>query len=358
MNKRFWPLFLLMMLVTTLCRGGEVAGLYNASLLVPNQTSRPTAAQLSEALAEVLVRVSGRRDLLGKPAVRQALLQAAPLVRSFSYRSTNQAVRDASGTEQPAQLLALEFDRSLVDQLLGKAGERPLGNQRPTLMVWLAAEQQGRRDFLSSDHRLITPLRQAARERGLPVQLPLLDLTDQQALPLSDLWGLFADGVEQASLRYRPDAVLAGRLMPMPGGSWAIEWLLLDRGEPMRFVTEGSEQQALRQAVDRVADRLFSALTGDSAGYSYYLDGIQLDISNVRSLRDYSALLDYLGQLSLVTGVYTEQVDGSRLLLRVQLEGHIDQLQQALSLEPRLVPSHRGASAGDNTMALHYRWQG
>lgn len=358
MNKRFWPLFLLLMLVTTICRGGEVSGLYHSTLLVPSQTSRPTAAQLSEALAEVLVRVSGRRDLLGKPAIRQALLKAAPLVRSFSYRSTNRAVRDSSGTEQPAQLLALEFDRSLVDQLLSQAGERPLGSQRPTLMVWLAAEQQGRRDFLSSDHHLIAPLRQAAGERGLPIQLPLLDLTDQQALPLSDLWGLFADGVEQASLRYRPDAVLAGRLMPMAGGNWAIEWLLLERGEPVRFVTEGSAEEALRQAVDRTADRLFSTLAGDGAGYSYYLDGIQLDISNVRSLRDYSAVLDYLAQLSLVTAVYTEQVDGSRLLLRVQLEGHIDQLQQALSLEPRLVPSHAGATAGDSTLALHYRWQG
>ena len=356
MKTRFWPVFFLLMLLTGSLRAGEVSGLYNNSLLVPAQNSVPTAEQLRAGLAAVLIKVSGSRNILGKPAVRQALQTPDSMLRGYSYQGTNQAIADESGNQQPAQALALEFDATLVDKLLRTARERPLGAQRPTLMLWLASEQRNQRDYLSSDNRLLQPFLAQAAARGLPIQLPLLDLTDQQNLPVSDLWGLFADGIGQASRRYRPDAILAGRMMPMPGGSWYVEWLLESQGQAMRFTTDGNGDEALALAADQVADQLFSALSG--ASDSAYMEGLQLDITNVRTLRDYAAVVDYLNKLSVVTSVVVEQVDGTRLLLRVQLDGPAQQLERAIRLEPRMAPMDAGLPSGGERISLRYRWQG
>ncbi|MCV6588471.1 MAG: DUF2066 domain-containing protein [Marinobacterium sp.] len=342
---------------------GEVKGLYSATLLVPAQNSTPTTAQLARGLTGVLVRVAGNRTLLGKPAIQQALQTPDALLRRFEYRQTNRAVTDETGTEQPAQALAMEFDNALIERLLRESQERSLGSQRPTLMLWLAAEQNNRRDYISPDSRILLPLMSRARARGLPVQLPLYDLTDQQNLPVSDLWGLFQNGIEQASRRYRPDATLAGRMAPLPGGNWYIEWLLTGQGSVQRFTTEGSNDEALGEAVEQVADRLFAALGG--ATDSNYMEGLQLEVTNVRTLADYAAVVGYLEKLTLVTEVDVEQVDGARLLLRLQLDGRSEQLRRAIRLESRLAPASGNiapadtdSDADEDALFLRYRWQG
>lgn len=356
MKKRFWPLFILLMLATGALRAGEVSGLYSSQLLVPVQQGAPAASQLADGLAGVLIKVSGSRNVLGKPVVQQALQAPDALLRGYAYRKTGRAVADASGTQQPAQALALDFDTTLVDKLLRQANERPMGAQRPTLMLWLAAEQQNQRDYLSADNHLLSTMMNRAATRGLPVQLPLYDLTDQQNLPVSDLWGLFRNGIEQASSRYRPDATLAGRMTPLPGGNWSVDWLLLGQGAEQRFTTQGSSEEALGAAVEQVSDKLFVALTGTSD--SNYMEGLQLDVTNVRTLADYAAVVGYLNRLTMVTAVVVEQVEGTRLLLRVQLEGRVEQLERAVRLEPRMAPVNAGVPVDENRLFLRYRWQG
>jgi len=356
MKKRFWPLAMLFMMLAFGARAGEITGLYSSSQLVPAQFREPAVEHLADGLARVLVKVSGSRNVLGKPAVRQALQEPRTLLRGFEFSKTNQAVVDANGTQQPAQALAMQFDNALVDRLLRSANERPLGSQRPTLMLWLAAEQNNQRDYVSPDGHLMMPLLRRAQSRGLPVQLPLYDLTDQSDLPVSDLWGLFRDGIEQASARYRPDATLAGRMAPLPGGNWYVEWLLIGQGRAQRFTTEGNSQEALTAAVDQVADRLFAALGG--ATDSNYMEGLQLDITNIRTLSDYTSVVDYIRKLTLVSSVQVEQVNGTRLLLRVQLDGRAEQLERAIRLEPRMAPLDAGVEDDGVQMFLRYRWQG
>ena len=190
-EKTFMPLIVLLMSLSTALSAGEVAGLYNSKLLVPAQHSSPTAEQIADGLSRVLVKVSGNRGLLGKPAIQQALDAPEALLRGFGYRRTNQAVADENGTQQPAQALSMTFDSALIERLLRSANERPLGAQRPTLMLWLAVEQRNQRDYVSPDSSVLRPLMVQADARGLPVQLPLLDLTDQQNLPIADLWDCF-----------------------------------------------------------------------------------------------------------------------------------------------------------------------
>src|SRR5690606_41001353 len=107
-----------------------------------------------------------------------------------------------------------QFDGVSLSRALRQAGLPDWGTERPDVLVWLAVDDGGDRYLVSeSGGQHIAPLvRQAARRRGLPVTLPLLDVEDQRALLFSDVWGGFFGRVETASQRYQPQVILTGKL--------------------------------------------------------------------------------------------------------------------------------------------------
>ena len=48
--------------------------------------------------------------------------------------------------------------------------------------------------------------------RGLPLVMPIMDLTDLSAVTITDVWGRFSQPVAQASARYMAEAVVVIRV--------------------------------------------------------------------------------------------------------------------------------------------------
>jgi hypothetical protein len=63
-------------------------------------------------------------------------------------------------------------------------------------------------------------------------------------------------------------------------------------------------------------------------------------------LADYSGLLAYLLELSLVRGVEVESLDGTVITLRVVVRGDRELLGRIAALDGRLQPGARGAEEG------------
>ena len=238
MKKQSVLFALLALFLNSPAQAGKVTELYQAQMQVPEQSSLPDARQIRQGFAQVLVRVAGQRTVLGKPLVQQQLDSAGTYLERYAYQSTNQVTQTAEGTQR-LQQLTLDFSPVAVNDLLNRAGVALVGEQRPVILLWLASDQYGNPEFMGTDSRYFSLLSQVAAERGIPLQMPLLDLQDQGALPVSDLWGLFATPIEDASLRYRPDVVLAARLQNRPDGSAEVSWMLIDRGTPQRQQAQG-----------------------------------------------------------------------------------------------------------------------
>ncbi|WP_151703501.1 DUF2066 domain-containing protein [Nitrincola alkalilacustris] len=208
----------------------------------------PSDEQLRSALAQVLIRVSGQSNITDREAARFLLQDAGRFMQQFSFVPLSEP--DAQGM---ANELEIQFDwRSLAEEMR-ELGMPVLMTGRPTVLLWLAEEQGGRRDFVDSSDELIQSLRQGANQRGLPLLLPILDLTDQQALPVGDLWGFFSAPLQQASVRYAPDLVMAARVTGS-GDATQIQASIWTQGAQQILQASGDRPVAARQLMDQIAD--------------------------------------------------------------------------------------------------------
>ncbi|WP_165840057.1 DUF2066 domain-containing protein [Motiliproteus coralliicola] len=336
-------------------QAARIGGLYSAELLVAEQSVRVAPELVSQALAQVLVKVSGRRDVTRQAAIEAAMGEANRYIQQFSYQQTNRPLPTDDGREVLAHRLKIDFERTLINQLLSDAGLRPLGTIRPGVLVWLLEERNGQREFIGDEEDpAFLAMKSRAVERGLPVFRPLLDLQDQQALSSGDAWGFFTDSIRRASSRYQADSVLVGRLY-RSGGGWRSQWLLLKgQGQRFNFDGEGSVlQNHLGSAVDQAADLLFV----DFVASTDDLDpgAVLLEIDQVNSIESYFEINRYLSDLPAVKQVKLQQLDQDRLQLQLRIDGTIGQLRGALGLNKHLQPLE--LMQPDQPGQLFYRWR-
>ncbi len=326
--------------------------LYQAEITVPSgQAGVPTAAQVAAGLQQVLVKVTGRSDLQGNPTINAQLPVAQDYLQQFSYQS------NTSTEASPVQSLILDFNPVALDGLINHAGLKPLGVQRPTLLLWVVNDQTGQQQYLSSESEVIGLFKSEAARRGLPVQLPIYDLEDQVALPVSDLWGLFETSIDKASARYLPDAVLATRMQVSQSGFNQVEWLIIDGTSQQRRSTAGPLREVVSELVNTTADQIFTPIAVPvTYNLSHYQKGIAFNFSNITKFSDYIQATDYLRSLPVVKTLKPELINGSDVTVRLELDGSTDLLKQSLSLEPRLQALDFTYGA-DGSEILHYYWQ-
>jgi len=270
-----------------------------------------------------------------RDARAQPLLQQAPrFVQSYRYRETPEGL-----------VLEVQFDARAVRRALIEQGLPLWGRTRPLTLVWLVVQEGGERRLLGEDsaHPALAAIRATARERALPLAFPLLDLEDQMALGVTDVWAGFVDRIARASQRYAPEAVLVGRLYrDLAGSEWVGRWQLLEEGEVIdRWQVRGDLDWVAGEGVERAADDLaarYAQRPGESAV-------VRLWVMGVAALGDYARVGRYLAGLSMVEGVAPAVVEGGRLGLDVRLRGDLKGLTRAIALGSVLVPAPEAAPA-------------
>jgi hypothetical protein len=308
-------------------------GLFDAEVAVPNQTVGVRSRALSTALQEVLVRVTGQDDVLTSAAAKQLLNEPDVLVQQYRYFNE-------PGSEPPLLKLWVRFDGNAIRTSLQQQGQTYWGNERPDTLVWLAVEDRGNRYVVAADDG--TDVQQqialAAKQRGVPIVFPLMDLEDQSQVLFSDIWGGFFQNVLQASRRYNPQAVLIGRLNRSPSGGWSSRWRLEIAGKPSAWTDSRQQLDKLaQQGIDDAADIMAASFAvarggGDSNTAS-------ITVSGVDSLSDYARLSAYLKGLTSVVDVRVAQVSGAEISYALKLSGSLDDLTRTVTIGTVLEPA-------------------
>jgi hypothetical protein len=361
-------ILIVFVLFSTFASAVEVHGLYQVEIPVPDQTRDSRQVAYREALQQILVRVSGQSQVMMQRQFHEVLDDAWKLVQSFRYRQLDVQEAQDKGLEHASLVLVVNLDPEQVRRLLREA-ERPIwGQVRPNTVTWVVVEQGGKRELLgaASSHPAKQIMERRAELRGLPLQFPLLDLTDQQVVSVSDVWGGFAEPIKTASLRYSDDAVFFGRVYSR-GRLWYGEWHLLVHGHESHWRLEGTDLATVLQpsvdiAVDSIARRYAQSTSeGESVGYT------RVKVWNVQSLSDYSAVIKYLEKQISVVNVIPETVDGNSVVFRIRTEGKWANVAKAISLGNLLYPYTPDVSAqptsngstdavANSTPLIHYRY--
>jgi hypothetical protein len=346
---KYLRLFLASVALLWAISAGAVAvpGLYSAELNVAQAGVQPLPEQVEAGLERVLVKLAGVNDVASLPTYGEIMGQAQALLREYRY------LGGAGGSSR----LSLGYDQSQLDALLQAANIRGPGQQRPVLLLWLVHKPAGAgEDYIPADHAALQALLAQAQRRGLPLQQPLLDLQDLQQLAPQALWQLAQDPVLQASRRYQPEAVLAGRVW-VEGGLWFSEFEFMGMQQRwQRFTPAGELAEQMTEVIDQVADQMLGRPR--AAPVDYRPAGLVLQVEGVATQVDYLALVERLRQAEGVTAVFPERLSRGHLQLRVQLQTSVEQLQETLRLDHRFVPlGDSAAGQAVETGLLQYRWQ-
>lgn len=330
MLKSFRLALLLVLAIHAAAAAASTPQLYAGEIAVADESSAARNAALSELLSGVLVRVTGNAALGGQAAVREILAAAPSLVEQYRYRTLERE-------GELVRLLWARFDRQAVERMLRERGI-PVWTQRPRVLLWVGTEQGAQRSLLRLDEvpAARAALLARAEQRGMPLQLPLLDLEDQGRLTPADLWSDYQPGISQASARYPHDQVLSGRLRDLGGGRWSGVWSLADRsGDVQSFeIAPQALPEALAAAVDRAQDLLaarYAPLAGSASG------GTLVRFAGVAELDDYARLLALLRDLDGVSAPVLRRVEGDDFTFELTAAGGADNLPRALAASGQLL---------------------
>jgi hypothetical protein len=330
-----------------------VASLYTVQVAI--DSNRPDARNdaYTEALARILVRITGSRDALRPDEIEAQFPDAARYVLQFRPGEDD--------------TLWVTLDGAAIERVLESAGHTVWGSDRPLTLVWLAVDWgQGEREIVAADdaqrlpgdsrsidrNRLLRERVQAvAAERGIPVAFPLLDVEDRENVTSSDIWGGFDERLEAASERYAASSILVGRIQAER--SQRSRWSHHFGGEQREW--SGEPEEVVHQLADTLAAQF--AISGNQQPTE-----VPITVTGIDSVVAYGTVQAYLQNLALIEELSIVSITGDRIHYFARAHGGKERLRRALQFARHLEPLDAPLSAdrsGDATDpdALTFRYR-
>ncbi len=260
----------------------------------PLEDAPPTELDpLARALEQVLTRLSGVTD---ESLVERLGLSTAELdlmVLSQQRVRRERLAPDGASTVEEVRL-QVDFDPGAVDALLAEQALPRLGRARPSILLWLALEdEQGVR--LEADAVLEQTIARQARRLGLDVLRPLGDLQDLSEVEPIDIRGGFIEAAEPAAARYGAGMIAMLDLRQV-GPEWRGRWFWrlegLDAGLQARAeLPEAVVAQGLEALLGALVDRFGRVAGADDGGVlRLVVEGIEDEIQYAEVLRHLTSL--------------------------------------------------------------------
>ena len=347
-----------------------VPGLYEASVPVPDQSAAARRVALQQALAAVLVKITGERSAGGVPALANLIQDPSQFLQQYRYEqapTTGGAPAltyyDLTRTGTPAipptgLLLSAQFDPEVMDQAVRAAHEPLWGQERPATLIWIALQDSNNVSIVSASNNstIVQALNSAAQQRGVPLLFPSMHAVDQQAIGVPDITQDNSARIQQASQRYKPDATLVGTIYMTTPGQYAARWQLTAGAESQSWTTPPGDLASMAaDGVQTMADNYakWFALAPGVAGAS----GVTLSVTGIDSVTAYAAVLNYLSQLTPVKSVQVMRVDNHSVLFSVDTRGNVANLQQAVLLGGLLKSAAPAAASGTTPPGASLQFQ-
>ncbi len=328
-----------------------VPWLYEVEVPVENQSREARIDASGDALLRVLTRVTGLTSVPRVAAVEDALSAPDRYYNQFRYLEVEGV--DAEGRATDELRLVVQFERGSLLGLV-KGAELPVWRaSRPRVAAWIVLDRGGARSILSPGDAadLASALSARARDRGVLVTLPLMDLEERMVVDPAAVWGRVSTVLDPASGRYGADVVLVGRLQQVGAGQWTGAWDFWVDGDLYAFsMSAGDPARLVEAGVDFLADELAQrhAVLGRLSRQ------VLVGVSGVGSARDYGELLSYLAELEFVDEVSVAGAKGDRLGLVLTTRADVDQLLANFRFDLRLTELP-GAVPGSADVELLWR---
>ncbi|MDH5544850.1 MAG: DUF2066 domain-containing protein [Gammaproteobacteria bacterium] len=333
----------------------NVDGLYKVEIPVESQRNEEREAAIQKAMELMLIRVTGNSQVMLLPEIPNLLAETRKYIRQFRYARASESGIPAFGANASDQVLRVVFDEKSVKEALWKAGLPVWSNARPATLVWIAIQDTDRRYLLDANEgrEIVAVIDTQAKNRGIPLLYPLLDLEDQVNIKVSDVWGGFSENIVRASGRYPAEEIFYGRIFLDPFGNWQARWTLVHGEQTKTWESTGVDMsQVLEEGVWGLADNIAARYTSSSvAGADQGV--LRMRVGQVKNIRDLVRATRYLESLAQISRMQLSRVEADQVTYQIELRSDQQALSRAISLG-QVLAEDGGAISGEGT-SLAYR---
>lgn len=330
----------------------EVSDLYQANVVVDSQTREQREQAIKQGLQSVFLKVGGKKSVLAHKVLKKAQRRASSYVSQYRYQRKNEQLS-----------LVVIFNEDKVNQLFKEAKLALWGSLRPQVLLWLIDEQGASRTIIASDADSTIPesVHDFSVKRGLPIIMPLMDLTDNEQVVLSDFWGYFPEQIQQASSRYFADTTVVMRvsdsslvsqselkepLIPLEDVDCGLlcqdqevetpkvlEWRIYSQGTLYIQRYQGVDKDNLiEQALSDITELIYQSY----ALLASAENDVVIEVENITSLTSDTHVFQFLTDLSAVKAVTLISAQGSVRRFKLELVGSQTSFLASLKLNRKL----------------------
>jgi len=326
----------ILMLANSTSQASSLNTLYHGQMPVADQSRSSRDKAVSKILEQVLIKVSGQSKIALHPQIKRSLKAALSFATEFS-------VDIISGN----LTLTVEFNESLIDELLKSNKITIWDVRRPSVMLWMVYEDSNGRQLLStqSTDELVRTVKNAAAKRGMPLLLPIWDLDDQLTVSTTDIWGQFEDKVSNANARYQSDYMILAKVMSH-GISQQVSWSvfktttdldIFGQAPSVLAMTGNDETPNINEAIEQIIDQSTDYFASQYSVDTSEDDGdLFLSVNNVNSLSQYVKITDYLSSIKAVNEVVLVNSKSNDYRFKINLLGNRKSFLDIISLDKRL----------------------
>ncbi len=317
------------------CAAVAPQGFNVGSVPVASQSAADLHAALVSAFEQVLIKISGNSRIATVPEIQNQLALVDRYVQKYNYVDNN---------------LIVTFEQRALINLLVQAQQPVWISERPPSLIWLSINDQAPIMLNPSNpDPSILSLQGVGSERGLPLIFPTNP---------SEPGALDQAALEKLAETYQVQAVLSGNLKPDPANdsNWSSDWLLVWHGQTWQWSSNGTQEEILRTAVNKLADIMGSQLSihiDQKTGNTFWVA-----VMGVSQLADYQNVLQTLKQLHPVLGLYVQDVGSHGLLIQVTASGEgSEAFKKALGDNPRFNLVSDAPASNNGAELLTYQWR-
>ena len=312
--------------------------LYTGEAVVASQSEADRSGAVTEALVQVLQKLSGQREIPSSPVLEDVLNNAARLLRSYRYARVDRTAADGAQTQELR--LVAQFMQPEVDRIVQQIGLPRWQQERPEVQLWVVIDDGRNRQLkpLEFDYAWDS-MEEIATMRGLPVGWPELDEEEVQLIDMRLVWGGFTDYLVERGAPEDGVAIISVRRL---GPQWIVRWNLVSGDDHWSWQNSNLELiYALAEGTHQMADQIAASNTiAVSEQGSAILD---VRIGGLNSAEAYVSCLEYLQGLSLVSEVEILGAETGLVHFRLLLNASKEHLSATFERGSVLLPARAGS---------------
>jgi uncharacterized protein len=237
---------------------------HQSNTRVTGQRDETTLPGLERCFIDQMVKASGDPRLAENPEVIAMSKDSRFAIREYAYVDlyAGRPIMDEQGTRDRPYEMTVYYRPDKIAEALARAGKKPWGKNRPTVMVVLKVQHIARNYVLTSHGETGDLMREsfalASYKYGVPIALVPGSLLEDAGLGYDTLSEQSLDALQTLAPKAGADVVMFGSLVWEPKVlGWVANWHMGHQGESHRWkISSVNFDAAFRSALAGAAQIL------------------------------------------------------------------------------------------------------